>query len=349
MASKFLTPSRHGGHPNVLAAGGARKSRWGVLAADSDSDSDRSLSPPPAPRKPFRDAQGAGHGVRAAFLEPLPSPPRSPPALRDAQGAGHGMPASDLLRAFCQTDPVFLAMARGDLMWGDIEYESAAAPAPAAAAEQPRRRTIRFADEVTESAREARALEATWNAAESALWQQPFAEKLESNFGDHFDLTGLDDAEYESFMRYIYANGFYVEEAGRNACYAVPSTEEPRQWLRDTHGVGHGTGRFAGLAAEHHHAGGCCGPAPRRAAMAAPGTDVGRRRGAPVPRFCRAAGACQEEGCRYVHGDTIQRVNLPCSFGDACGASDPTGVKRSQCLRMHPGEEWSADLVIRRV
>jgi hypothetical protein len=240
---------------------------------------------------------------------------------------------------------VFLAMERGDLLWGDIVYDGPpAAPRRAPSPVRPRR--IRFADEVSESEREARRLEATWDAAEHALWQQPFAEKLECPFTDYFDLRGLDDAEYETFMRYIYANGFHVEEGGRNSCYAVPSTEEPRVWQAP--------GRFAALAAAaHHHHGGCgcaggAGPAPARAALAAPGTDVGRRKGAPVPRFCRAAGACADEGCRYVHGDTIPRVNLPCNFGAECGASDPTGVKRSQCLRMHPGEVWEEGMVIHR-
>jgi hypothetical protein len=41
-------------------------------------------------------------------------------------------------------------------------------------------------------------------------------------------------------------------------------------------------------------------------------------------------------------------VNQPCSFGAACGSSDPTGVKRSQCLHMHPGETWVEGMVINR-
>lgn len=335
MASKFYTPTKT---PNVLAAGGARKTRWGVLAVDSDSDSDRSLSPPPAPRKSVAPVT---HGFRVtdrpAFFEPAPSPPRA---------ASPVTPPSDLLRNFCQNDPVFLAMQRGDVLWGDLCYDPARDRAEAAV-----RRQLQFQED--------RALEAHWNSEERALWQQPFAEKLETPFGDHFDLRGLSDPEYETFMRYIYAHGFYVEEYDRTHVYATPSTEEPRVWPRDTHGVGHGTSRFANLGrgepacCNHSHGHSATHGRPPRApaagAMAAPGTDVGRRRGAPVPRFCRAAGACADEGCRYVHGDTIQRVNLPCNFGEGCGASDPTGVKRSQCLRMHPGEEWSADLVIRRI
>lgn len=231
-----------------------------------------------------------------------------------------------MLRAFCETDPVMLAMARGDLLWGDIVFE------PSVAAT-----TVRTPPPSADQ--EARALEAAWDAAEHALWQQPFAANLECPFTDYFDLRGLSDAEYEAFMRYIYANGFHVEEGGRESCYAVPSTEEPREWDRFASAAAHGGG--------HHAGGGCC--APKRAAMAAPGTDVGRRKGAPVPRFCRAAGACADEGCRYVHGDTIPRVNLPCNFGAECGASDPTGVKRSQCLRMHPGEVWEEGMVIKRI
>jgi hypothetical protein len=64
-------------------------------------------------------------------------------------------------------------------------------------------------------------------------------------------------------------------------------------------------------------------------------------------RFCRAT-ACTEAGCRYVHGDTIPKMDKPCGFGATCGASDPTGLKRSQCIYMHPGEVWTADLCIHR-
>jgi hypothetical protein len=65
-----------------------------------------------------------------------------------------------------------------------------------------------------------------------------------------------------------------------------------------------------------------------------------------IPRFCREAGACTKEGCRYVHGDTIQRVDKPCGFGAECGKGD--AAKRSSCIYMHPGEVWSADLVVHR-
>jgi hypothetical protein len=65
-----------------------------------------------------------------------------------------------------------------------------------------------------------------------------------------------------------------------------------------------------------------------------------------IPRFCREAAACSKEGCRYVHGDSIPRVDKPCGFGAECGKGDP--AKRASCIYMHPGEVWSADLVVHR-
>lgn len=65
-----------------------------------------------------------------------------------------------------------------------------------------------------------------------------------------------------------------------------------------------------------------------------------------IPRFCRDATACTNKGCRYVHSDTISRINKPCGFGTECGKDNPT--KRIMCLYIHPGEEWSTDLVVHR-
>jgi len=80
--------------------------------------------------------------------------------------------------------------------------------------------------------------------------------------------------------------------------------------------------------------------------LSAPGTDVGKRNGCPVARFCKEGTACPTAGCRYVHGNTIPRVNEPCKFGAGCGSGD--AAKRATCLRMHPGETWTAELVIHR-
>jgi hypothetical protein len=104
-------------------------------------------------------------------------------------------------------------------------------------------------------------------------------------------------------------------------------------------------GKFRGIAAaddDHHHhdcACDCDHHAPLK-------TLEGRK--ATIPRFCRAGAECADLECRFVHADTIPRINEPCKFGAECGASDPTGLKRSQCLRMHPGETWTAEMVIVR-
>ena len=81
--------------------------------------------------------------------------------------------------------------------------------------------------------------------------------------------------------------------------------------------------------------------------LSAPGSDVGKRNGCPVARFCKEGTACPTAGCRYVHGDTIPRINEPCKFGEGCGSGD--AAKRATCLRMHPGETWTPELVIKRV
>lgn len=81
--------------------------------------------------------------------------------------------------------------------------------------------------------------------------------------------------------------------------------------------------------------------------LSAPGSDVGRRNGCPVARFCKEGKACPTAGCRYVHGDTIPKINEPCRFGEGCGSGD--AAKRATCLRIHPGEIWTPELVIKRV
>jgi hypothetical protein len=63
-----------------------------------------------------------------------------------------------------------------------------------------------------------------------------------------------------------------------------------------------------------------------------------------VPRFCvRCPAGEVAADCCYEHGNTIARLNETCKFGDAC-----TGPKRAACLRMHPGETWTASSVICR-
>jgi hypothetical protein len=153
-----------------------------------------------------------------------------------------------------------------------------------------------------------------------ALWSMPFALNLEEPLNGVYDLRTLSEEEYQGIMSWLYVSGWYIESESRDYVRAYPDNLPSRVWV----------------------------PPAGAPPLSAPGTDEGRRKGCPVPRFCRAATACKDAGCCYVHGDTIPKVNRLCGFGADCGASDPTGVKRSQCRFMHPGETWEESLVIRR-
>jgi hypothetical protein len=90
----------------------------------------------------------------------------------------------------------------------------------------------------------------------------------------------------------------------------------------------------------------------RRFVQALSGTEPARVWVPPavkfIPRFCREGEGCEAQGCCYVHGDTIPKVKDECTFGAKCGASDPTGVKRALCIRMHPGEIWTSTSCVHR-
>ena len=237
-------------------------------------------------------------------------------ALRDAQGAGHGFDPVAALAAYTSSAE-FRALADGSVSWGDIfmpvrDAQGAVRP------QEPRRPPPPQEPEPVLNLR----------GTEADFWANDFARNLEMRWWNVYDTTDLTDSEYASMMSWLYDKGWLIEQETRTIVQAQEDDLPPRRWI-------------AGLLGSRDAP---AAPAP----LAAPGTDAGRRRGAPVPRFCRAATTCAEAGCRYVHGDTIARVNAPCSFGDACGATDPTGVKRSQCLRMHPGETWTEGMVIHR-
>ena len=153
---------------------------------------------------------------------------------------------------------------------------------------------------------------------DTGIWSQSFSGSLDMYYGDAYDFRGLTDAEYTACMSWLYEHGWEMEGEDRAGAKAWPANLPPRVWVPDT--------RTCACACVHEK------PAAKRAT---------------VPRFCRTA-ACADASCRYVHDATMPRLDKPCGFGAACGASDPTGVKRSQCLYMHPGETWSADLVIHR-
>lgn len=168
------------------------------------------------------------------------------------------------------------------------------------------------------------------------FYAQPWAEKVELRGSDYLDLSDLTEDEYEAAMSWIYFMGWSVSTyengmADETRLWVVcqPDTLPPRVWVRPN--------RFEGAAQLLAETAPVPVPVP-----------VARAR-IVIPRFCRdSAGgvACADPTCRFTHEDTIPRPNELCKFGDACGASDP--AKRALCIRMHPGEEWSEGMVVRR-
>jgi hypothetical protein len=236
-----------------------------------------------------------------------------------------------------EADPVLQAMIRGDTLWGDLMYEEDVA-------EDLRLGRVRpVFDHAAAAAAAQAAAQAELeqlSAQEATIWTQPFAANLEQYWSDCYDTRALTDAEYEACMTWLYDQGWEVEGEIRDGMKAWPADLPPRVWIAPRV-----PSRFDALSVTEAHAHVTETHAPRRA--------VGHqaKKSVTVPRFCRdscGGVACADAACRYVHADTMPRMDKPCGFGAACGASDPTGVKRSQCLYMHPGETWSADLVIRR-
>jgi hypothetical protein len=201
-------------------------------------------------------------------------------------------------------------MFRGDLLWGDLMLEEFSTSASVSTPDP----------------------EPILRGSEEEFWAGPWSAKLHEQNSDVYDTTELTDVEYNGMMSWLYEKGWWVGDFERSWVSFEPDNMPSRRWcpLSDE------------LPRKVVHFGpSCCHKKEKKAASP---SDAGA---APILRFCRST-ECTEEGCRYVHGDTIPRVDRPCAFGERCGAADPTGMKRSQCLYMHPGETWSADLVIRR-
>jgi len=175
---------------------------------------------------------------------------------------------------------------------------------------------------------------------EADLWLQPWTNDLEVHFSDCYDTSALTEADYGAMMTWLYAQGWDIQIETRDVIQACPDTLPPRLWIPDRFSrIGNSPVVYRDGHCHSHHA---------------PVTEQKPKKvkSACVPRFCRASSGgvpCAEAGCRYVHADTMPRLNQPCGFGAGCGASDPTGVKRGQCLYMHPGETWDATMVITRL
>jgi hypothetical protein len=150
-------------------------------------------------------------------------------------------------------------------------------------------------------------LSSCW-AMEDALWDQPFSSYLEERYGGLYDCSYMPERDYAAFMQWLFSNGF-------EAC-----AQSHRGLVRAS---------WADLPARHWK--------PTKAAKWFPQEGT-------IQRFCiKCPAGAPAEGCMYVHGDVIQRVNFPCKFALTC-----KGTKRAACLHMHPDETWTPDMVIRR-
>lgn len=242
---------------------------------------------------------------------------------------------------------VLSAMESGERSWGDIvsAVEEGLTPITPIVATEVRHRANTWED----------------------FWAQSFAAGLRELWGDVYACDSLSEAEWNAMMSWLFENGWDVgsfdrdsvefEQAdGPRRVWVPPAEEEAmreeeaamrRRQKRTLCGGRAAEGRAAeGRATEGRATEGRTTTGGGSAA--APVERSKKKSTTSIQRFCRAAGSCTDEKCRYVHGDTIPRINEPCGFGAECGASDPTGLKRSQCLRMHPGEEWNDSLVIHR-
>jgi hypothetical protein len=143
---------------------------------------------------------------------------------------------------------------------------------------------------------------------EDAVWEQPFSRYLEESYHGLFDCGSMPERDYAAFMQWLFSNGFEV------------CAQSHRGRVRAS---------WADLPARHWK--------PTQAPKWRPQEGV-------IQRFCiKCPHGAPAEGCKYVHGDVIQRVNFPCKFALTC-----SGTKRANCLHMHPDETWTAEMVIRR-
>lgn len=209
------------------------------------------------------------------------------------------------------TDPIYQALKRGDILWGDLFVESAPAPAPA---------PVPAGFQVAGLRRRAPA--ATPPAATPVpettqvdLYSQPFAARLEQHTDSVYDTSEMSDREWAACMTWLYANGWRVMGEDRKGFQADPDTLPPRVWVAPA------------------------APAP----LCAAGSDTGRRRAAPRPLFCSGGPKCTA-GCPYVHGDSIPVLKEPCQFGCSCSKRS-VAVGMTPCIRLHPDEEWTPTLV----
>ena len=215
-----------------------------------------------------------------------------------------------------EADPCFAAMLRGDMAWGDIILASEAGlPIPEVEVYVPSTPPVPVTPVATEFRRwDAEvAAPAAAEEEEPLIYDIPEPRRTEADFWDQPWAAGVHEHAYGHYSTAA------LSDTDWQACM---------RWI---------------------HAGGWAIDSWDRkefVAFAANGPAVAwmppRPKTSAVPRFCQGGDKCKgADVCRYVHGDTIPRVNEPCRFGDTCS-------KREACLHMHPGETWTEGMVITR-
>lgn len=316
-------PAKKAPKPSTMVCGAERRipkkmTRVEELLMDAAAFPDAPLYGPLDDGSVVTKEVGTWKGHRVLEIRcPLPPPPADGAAILSAIMARGGL---------IDGDPEMVALDAPGVCWGDIFVGSVEVPTEIPT--EPAERLLR--------------------GTESEFWAQPFAANLEVYTMDVYDTRRLTDEEWNAMMSWLYWKGWWVDDFEREWVSAEPDDLPARHWCPPPARV-----ETPDPEPEPECAGPCRRWADAPAEPKAPKKKALRAAGlAPVPvmRFCRAAADCPEKdtGCRYVHGDTIPKVDKPCGFGAECGASDPTGVKRSQCLYIHPGEVWTADLCIHR-
>jgi hypothetical protein len=173
-----------------------------------------------------------------------------------------------------------------------------------------------------------------------------------------FVTSALSDASFESLMKWLCHTGWDIVDQDRDMIRIDHIEHQPsREWggLVSTPvpvaGIPVAGIPVAGIPRDacrrcgtHHWSSKTPCPTGDASKLSKPGTDIGRREGPPVMRFCKLGKACPKAGCRYVHGDTIPRINQPCRFDGTC-----SGEKRATCLHMHHGETYVKGMVLKRM
>ena len=316
---------------------------WAAFA-DSDTDSDTA-----EPREARHCAHLAVDAEMAEVSVPVVAVKTAPAALSVSVLPSAETAAATVASLF--DDPLFAAMDRGEVMWGDTLLAERP-PASSAVGWQPLALPVTPppVEDDEEPLRELWANpQAPLRAKEADIWEQPFSANLEEYWSDTYDTRAMSDEDFHALMGWLYSKGWNVDSYNREGVRCWPDNASARRW--DASAMAPEEERHIRWADEApKKANGGCGHGHGHG-FSRGGERVPKPKGAvTIPRFCREGHACSAgAACRYVHGDTIPRVNESCAFGAGCGASDSTGVKRSQCLRMHPGEVWTPELVIRRL